>query len=212
MKWKFPIPGSEQNLNATGQQFKTGFSTHASTLGYDAGDIAEVTAAVNTFQTKLTAANLAIDLAKAAVAEKNAAEAAVTTTLRKWSQTVKTNPLSTPEMFASMGIVPASPPDNSLNTPTDLAARPDSDGTCRLSWNANGNILSTGYVVEASVNGGAFAWLGNSSARSFVDMSATPGVHKTYRVRAFRAGETSAPSAGATIYASEEGNSLEIAA
>jgi hypothetical protein len=208
--WKFTIPGTDLGIKAKGQQFQTGFNIYAVDLGLSVGDTDAVNAAVTSYVTNLTAVEVARDAYRSAVAEKDAAQAELIDVLREYAQAVKTNPLATPDMFASMGIVPASAPVGPVTQPTSLSADPNSNGTCVLKWNRNGNNTRTTYVIETSTDGGPWTWLTNTTRTRFTDPSAQPGVPRLYRVRAQRSGETSPPSSEAGIYTG--GNSLQIAA
>lgn len=212
MQYKFTIPGTDSGANMTLQGFKAGFTAHFDALGYEPADLDAVTEAADSFDSKLSLSNAAKNAAKNAVNLKDSTKTTSVASIREWADRVKSNPAATPAILASMGIVPVSAGGGSVTVPSNVGANPTAFGTCTLRWNANGNLANTQYVIEASTDGGGWAWLGNTTRKSFKDNNATPGVPKSYRVRAQRAGQTSDPSAAATIYGNENGLNLSIAA
>lgn len=212
MKFKFVVPGTDTGKDAKFQQFLTGFAEHAEALGYDAPDVEAVTTVVAAATAALEASTLAKDQAQQAVSAKDEAIFAANELVRFWAQAVKTNPLAEKSWLADMGIVPASEPVGPVTVPTDLSASASAGGTATLQWAANGNKSGTTYVLESSTDGANWAYLGSTTKRKFTDEAATPGVMKVYRVKAQRAGLTSAASSWSTIYPVAEGFSLQEAA
>ncbi len=198
--FRFLIPTTEIGMSQKLDQFKTGFAAHFAELGYDAADVSQIAETTDDFADALSAAALAKSMATIAVLEKENAKQAALETARTWVQRVKTNPAATPEMFAAMGITPASAPGGPVAVPLNLSADPSAAGTCKLKWSGNGNSKSTIYVIESNTNDQGWVWLGNSTKKSFVDRGAVPGVPKLYRVRAQRGDRVSPPSSGAAIY------------
>ncbi len=211
-KFKFVIPGSDAGANAKFTQFRTGFAANFGALNFDASALDEVIAAQTDFNTALLAAENAKTVAANAVTTKDNARRSSTTEIRLWAQRVINNTEATPAILASMGIVPVSAPSSVLNPPTELSAAPNADGTCLLRYKSNGNRSGTTYVLEQSVNGAPWAWLGSTTKLRFEDGGALPGVPKLYRVRAQRGDVTTAPSAQASIYGGEGLVELSLAA
>lgn len=210
--YKFVIPTTDSGTQNKLNQFKAGFKANFAALGYVAGDSTAVDNAANNFSAALTASDAAKAAAANAVDYKDKTKQSSSSTIRTWAQRVKTNPAATPAILASMGITPASAPAGPVTVPTDLSATPSASGTCTLRWSANGNVSTTNYVLESNTNGAGWVWLGSTTKKSFTDGGAIPGVPKLYRIRAQRAGSTSAPSAQASIYGGEEELTLKIAA
>jgi len=197
----FNLSGPDAVVNDKIQIFKTGFAANASALGFDTADVDEVLAAATSFNTALIASTTAREAAKGAVVTKDAAKQSATTIARTYAQRVKTNPLATPAILSSMGITPGVTPSGPLVPPNDLTAAPKSDGSCFLKWKRNGNSRGTVYVLESKIGAfGAWVWQANVTGLRYTDFGAIAGQQKSYRVRAQRAGATSAPSSAVVIY------------
>ncbi len=211
-KFKFVIPGTDTGANAKFTQFRVGFLANAGALNFDAAAMDQVIAAQTDFNTALLAAESAKTIAANAVTTKDNARRSSTTDIRLWAQRCINNTEATPAILASMGIEPVATPSSALNPPTELSAAPNANGTCLLRYKSNGNRSGTTYVLEQSVNGAPWAWLGSTTKLRFTDGGALPGVPKLYRVRAQRSNVTTAPSAEASIYGGEELVELKVAA
>jgi hypothetical protein len=209
---EFIIPGSDAAANALFQQFEKAMDQYAETLGFNVADTASCTAAVTGFNSALGDSTDAKAAAKAAVLTKDQVRRTSSSTIRGLAQRVKTNPEATNEIKAAFGLNVNPSPGGNVQVPTNLSATAQSNGVAKLKWRANGNIRSTIYLIEVETASG---WLlyGSSSKTNFVDNAATPGVQKTYRVRAQRSNLTSPPSNEAVIYSGAGGNSsLSLAA
>ena len=211
-KYKFVIPAPEAAANDKLQQFKTGFAANASAMGYDVSDIDAVMAAADEFSAALIARNNAEIALRNAVAVKDEKFEDGSAVIRSYVNRVLSNPDATVAMYTAMGIEPVSSTAGPVVPPIELSATANADGTCRLKWKRSTNAEGTTWQVEASTNGGAWQWLATSSRISWTDPNATPGVPRSYRVRAQRKGVVSPPSFEATIYSEESGISLEVAA
>jgi len=212
MTWTFRIPGTDAGKNDKFQQFLAGATSNLVAIGYDTADLDEIIVAANGFQADLIAAEDARVVYRNKVAEKDATRETSTEVIRTWAQRVKNNPLVTPEILASFGIEPATPVAGPVIPPTELAAKANADGTAVLTWSANGNPSPTTYILESSFNGETWTWCGSTTKRRFTDTNATPGVPRFYRIRAQRAGQTSAPGSWTAIYPVGEGESITLAA
>lgn len=208
----FVIPASDNGANALFEQFKNAMTIYAFDLGYDAVAIDDATAAYTDFHGDLTTVTNAKAALKAAVSDKDAQRATSSTVVRAYAQQIKNNPLATNEIKNAFGINTSSTSNPPVQIPTALSATPSATGTARLKWSKNGNIRGTVYLVETK-NGSTWSLHGTTTKSSFTDATATPGVQKTYRVRAQRASITSGPSNEAVIYSGGEGfGGLELAA
>lgn len=207
-RYKFVVPTTDNGANQKFIQFRTGFVANATTLGYDLTDIDAVNAVTAAFTNDLAARDLLASQLRQAVNVKNASLEAANNTVRTYVNRVVSNPAATPAILASMGIVPITNTAGPVQTPSQLSAAPNANGTCVLRWNANGNTNRTTYVIEASSGGGGWTWIGNTTRRRWVDNFASVGIAKLYRVRAQRRNEVSPPSAEAGIY--QEGDSAQL--
>lgn len=212
MEYKFVMPSSDTGVDAKLTQFKTGAQAELLNLGYDAADLDAVIAAATNFHTELVATESARVVYRNQVGLKDETKASSIETIRLWAQRVKTNPLATPEILAKFGIEPSSVVAGPVTSPNNLSAQPFANGTCTLKWNGNGNVAGTTYVIESALSNGVWSWVDNTTKKSYTDEFATPGIQRTYRVRAQRAGLTSPPSPEAAIYFGEGEDGLELAA
>ena len=212
IKFKFEIPGPDTAAGAKFAQFRAGAVAHLVTLGYDIGDLDEIIAADVDFNTALANAEAKKAETRAAVAVKSEARVTSTEVIMEWVDRVKSNALATPEMLADFGIVPSAGGAAPVIPPVALSAIPSYQGTCTLTWSRTNNIKGTTFILEFSLDGENWEWLNSTTKTKFVDANATPGVPRFYRIRAQRAGETSAPGSWTNIYPAVGGDTLQIAA
>lgn len=94
-------------------------------------------------------------------------------------------------------------PTSSVPTvPLDCAVQPNANGINLVKWNRNGNRQGTQFIVEFRVGEtGAWQIAGIVTAAKFAHTGRTPGERVYYRVRAQRAGLSSANSNEAVAYA-----------
>lgn len=203
MEFKFVIPSSDTGVDAKLTQFKTGAQAELLNLGYDAADLDAIVDAATSFHTELVATEDARVVYRNQVGTKDETKAASVETIRIWAQRVKTNPLATPEILAKFGIEPSSVAAGPVTSPNNFSAQPFANGTCTLKWGSNGNVAGTTYVIESALSNGVWNWVDNTTKKTYTDEFATPGIQRTYRVRAQRAGLTSPPSPETSIYFGE---------
>ncbi len=212
IKYKFEIPGPDTAAGAKFAQFRTGAVAHLVTLGYDIGDLDEIIAADVDFNTALTNAEAKKVETRTAVAVKSEARVTSTEVIMEWVDRVKSNALATPEMLADFGIEPFAGGAAPAIPPVALAAIPSYTGTCTLTRSRTNNIKGTTFILEFSLDGDTWQWLSSTTKTKFVDTNATPGAQRIYRIRAQRAGVTSAPGSWATIYPAGGGDTLQVEA
>lgn len=209
----FKLPKKDGDLVTAFKNFNTAMETHGATLGYDAADEAATLGAYENFDTWNTNAAAAKEASKGASATKAAAKQSSSDVVRAYAQQIKNNPAATPEIMSAFGITVDPSSAGPVTTPTMLSAAAKIDGTCKLTWKKNGNVSGTTYVIETSSNGTTWTFFATSTAAKFNDTNATVGTPRWYRVRAARAGQTSAWSNSAVIYGGSSSSfDLEIAA
>jgi hypothetical protein len=173
-------------------------------FGLMAADAEALNASLAAFADALDASIAAQAAARVAVANKNAARAALENLLRPMIQRVQLDPVVTDEVRASAGI----PIRDTVRTvaapvaPREVVAALASPTTARLVWNSNGNASGVQYVVESKIQG-AVAWsLLNVVTATKVDVpNLLAGQRVDFRVRARRGSATSDPSNVASVYA-----------
>lgn len=210
--YKFDIPGPDAGANDKFQQFKTGFTSHYTDLGFEAPDLDNIIAAATDFNASLVASDAAKAAALNAVEFKNKKRDSSTEVFRDYVARIKTNPAATPAILTALGITPASSYAGPVVPPVELSASPEANGTCKLKWKRSTNSKGTLWLIESSDASGTWTSLATSTRTNYTDTSASPGVLKSYRVRAQRKGITSAPTASATIYDEGESFQLKVAA
>ncbi len=209
---RFTLPSKDGDFVTALKNFNTAMELHGAALGYDATDEAATLGAWQTFDTDNTTAAAAKDAAKGAVAAKAATKLSSGDVVRAYAQQIKNNPAATPEIMSAFGITVDPSVSGPVTTPTLVTASARIDGTCRLTWNRNGNVAGTTYVIETSPNGTTWSFFATVTATRFNDTNATVGSPRWYRVRASRAGQNSAWSNSAVIYGGSSSVTLEIAA
>ncbi|GAA5482207.1 LamG-like jellyroll fold domain-containing protein [Haloferula sargassicola] len=91
-------------------------------------------------------------------------------------------------------------PEETVAAPVGLAATPTSNSSVTLGWSDQSDN-EVGFVVERSVEGGAFGIVGyaGEGEESFIDSAAAPFQNNTYRVKAYGTYVQSAPSDEVTV-------------
>lgn len=212
---EFVIPASDTGADALFLQFKNAMAAHGAGLGYDAVAIDDTIAAYTDFHADLTTVTNTKAAARAAVKSKEEQRVTSSTIVRAYAQQIKNNPLATNAIKTAFGInvtTSATPP---VTVPSSLSAAPSASGSCLIRWNKNGNISGTVYLIETKIGDtGEWTFTASSTKASYKDTAATPGVQKSYRVRAQRGSATSEPCSSVTIYNGEgEGfGGLQVAA
>lgn len=207
----FKLPATDGDLVIALKTFSTAMETYATELGYSVGDEAATQAAYQEFDSKNTAAAVAKDAARGAVAAKTVAKRSSIETVCAYAQQIKNNPAATPAILSAFGITVEPKTAGPVQTPSLLSASPRIDGSCRLTWKPNGNAPATTYVIDESSDGANWTFLATVTATKFVDLNAQVGVNNWYRVRAARAGQISPWSNLATIYSGSSSTTLRAA-
>ncbi len=212
-KSNFKLNGPTLAGNTKIQQFKNGFAANAAALGYEVDDIDAVLGAASAFNTAFNTAESAKVSSRYATQEKQDQYRSTAEVIRDYAQALKSNPLVTDEILEECGFEPSPAPAGPVVPPSDLTAKPQSDGMCLLKWKRNGNSTNTVYIVEAQI-GSSSTWtvINAGTNLSYKDFDATPGIQRVYRVKARRRNVTSPASPSATIYPGGTSTTLSIAA
>jgi hypothetical protein len=83
--------------------------------------------------------------------------------------------------------------------PTGFAAVPAVDGTVKLTWNRNGNVSGTSFLIEQKV-GTTWTFISSTTSTKITLSGYTPGTTSTFRVIATRLQMSSPASNEFTIY------------
>ncbi len=182
--------------------FNTNAATYQATLGLSQQDL-------TTLNNSATSVNSGIAGAVSAAAASKAAHQTKTTNLansgklvRVYAHRIEANPAVSDTIKKQLGLPVRVPKTHTPPTvPTMLVAVGQDNGTNLLSWENNGNIAGTMYLIERQC-GTETGWtmVSSTTSRKFADSGCTPGVKTSYRVRAKRRTETSDPSNVAVLY------------
>lgn len=179
------------------------FEAHTADWQANAVAIGTTTTAVTALTTKVTAARAAFDAqqlafeqAKAATQNFKDAVAAMTSAGTEIIKQVKARAATGGNAIYTLALlpVPATPaPLPPPGTPTDFTASLNPDGSLKLRWKCANPAGSSGtmYQVSRKVGaGGAFAVVGGSGTKSFLDATVPAGAAAaggvTYQVQAVR--------------------------
>lgn len=202
----FNVPKRDLDIVALLKQFDGAMQAHSSTLGYSSTDEFRVSGAYAEADSSLTAVEGAKFALKGAVATKSADIKDGVAIMREYAQQIKNNVAATPEIQAAFGISPTPSASGPVTVPTTLSAEPVANGTCKVTWKRNGNVVGTSFVIETKTSmSGAWSFYATTTKTKFNDTNAAPGSPKWYRVRAERGDVVSGWSNEATIYSGGSG-------
>ena len=119
----------------------------------------------------------------------------------------------TSEQIAATGLAV----HNNLPTPSmpsevlDVVAFPSANGNVKLSWDRNGNLTGTTFIIEYTTDMSSWNYAGTTTRSKITLGGYAPGVTTTFRVTAVRNETAATPSLPVTIYQAE-GPSLSLLA
>jgi hypothetical protein len=140
--------------------------------------------------------------AQAATATKNDDRALAETLIRTLVEFIKVQPAITNTMLMGMQVTvdTGERTRRSPLKPENLVAEAEGAGRVHLEWDSGGNTAGVQYVVEVQLKeGGEFTLVDVVTRRRLIIENIPIGARLTYRVKARRNGETSAPSNLATV-------------
>ena len=197
------LPKKKGDLNAWTTNFISVATANVTTLGFSTGDIATLNSNQAAYNTALNSVETAKGMLKAAVQAEKTATKTMTNTIRTDVRRIQINPAATPALKGQLRINPRTAPKNHTPpiTPTGLMVEGFATGVNSLKWDRAGNKPDTIFEIHAKIGESAnFAGVGAVTATKFDHVRQTPGVKVVYRVVALRAGRSSEPSTGATVY------------
>jgi hypothetical protein len=153
-------------------------------------------------KTSMTDRVTADDVAAAAFQTEKAERAKLIKLASFLSKTIKVNPDVSDSNKILAGIEPNKPPTYTPPVaPTDLMVNGYENGTNILKWNRAANKPETQFIIEFREAGAAeFVMLDSVTETTYTHTGRTPGVQCAYRIKAKRAGESSAYSNIAVVY------------
>lgn len=170
-------------------------------FGVTAAQATALDNAIKAAQTALTNAQKARDAAKAATVAQDSAMSVmnragniVVTAIRTFADNQATT-AARDAIYVAVQMDPPSPPTPapSPETPQDVKADPNADGTVTVKWKATGNAGSVYRVLRALAGNTQYSQIGLLSGKTFVDTTVPAGtVSCLYQVQAVR-GELSSP-------------------
>ncbi len=205
---------TDSQLLTIGEQVET-VTTGDGPYGLSAAQTTALAAANNALGTAITAKQAARDASKAATQQANEARQLLLSALGSIGATIYNNPTLNSAQIAAAGyaVHDDSITKHAPTQPVGLSVTPDAYGTVLVTFEANGNVYPTIYIVEGR-GSEAEEWSTIiTSTRRRVSVSGF-AVGETYwfRVRASRNEITSIPSNVAAIWEPEAVTDLEVAA
>jgi hypothetical protein len=146
---------------------------------------------------------LARAAAKAATLRKEAVAEEAREEFRLAGHWIQGNLPESVELALAAGVGPRAPKRQRIvpHAPDRLVAMPIPGGGVRLTWDRNGNLYRTSYVIEARLPGDdEFRFLTITTRTSWTHAEVVPGQRVEYRVRAHRTEHETAWSNTAVVY------------
>lgn len=197
------IPTMDAALLTFGTTLAAAVTAAPASFGLAAADIAPVSADVNQFGQALQDVDaLKAELASA-VRQKEQIRLNVEAGLRSVARRIQADPAVTDDTRSNAGIPIRDfrPSSTAPNPPTDLVAAGLVSGVNELSWDRNGNLPNTEFVIEAMKGAETtFSQVDVTRAARYRHTGQTVGVKVIYRVRARRDGISSDNCREAGVY------------
>lgn len=197
------LPANDLALQAWLNNFKTVADANAAALGLSTAELGLLDADVPAFVTSLSTLETRKRALESAVIAKDTQRIATVAVVRGLVKRIQANAAVPDTLKRSLGIsVPSSVRTKTApTTPADVMVQPYASGLNLLRWNKNGNKPTTQYMVECKpAVGGAWQFVGQTTATKFPHTGQTPGQAQMYRAIAQRSGMTSAPSEAVMVY------------
>ena len=178
---------------------------------------AQVTA-IQAASTAATAALTAVEDARnqytSAVTAKNAAFESARNLVSQYAKTFRADSTISDALLAELNVAPHYVPGvkTAPNPATEFYGVSNGLGDIRLSWNRNGNIQGTTFIIESRA-GTSEPWQQIwVTTRSYFDTTWAPGSYVSYRIRASRNDVESIASTPIILWDGETVGELQIAA
>lgn len=186
------IPTEDAALAQWLELFSSTCAARAAELGLTPEEVDEIAAISLEFRDSLAATTATYALYKGALARKNEDRQNATSLARKFARRFKSNDTIPESTLAEMEIV-KSYRSGPVVPVTNLLVIPDGKSTIQLKWNRNQNAPTTTFLIEYRYDGSEdWRFAGSTTKTKFVHDNRVPGETLFYRVRATRAGQTSA--------------------
>ena len=167
-----------------------------------AAQVLSLSNASTAFSEALAENEAAQGAAKAATAFKNEKREALVSVLSELGAIMYRSPSVTDDMLlrAQYAVHDDHKSAPSVDKPLSLLAKPDADGSVKLTWSRNGNKQGTIFNIECKGEEGDWMHLATTTKAKITVTGFTPGITKWFRVRATRDGLYSLPSNEEPIY------------
>jgi len=205
---------SDADLLTTGEQVET-VTSGDGPYGLSAAQTTALATANTALAAAITAKQAARDASKAATQAAKAARQDLLSALSSIGGTIYNNPSLTSAQIAAAGyaVHDDSRTSHSPIQPIGLTATPNSYGTVTFTFEANGNVYPTTYIIEGRGSLEAeWATVTTTTRRRLSVSGFAVGETHWFRVRASRNDVTSIPSNVAAIWEPEGVVELEVAA
>ncbi len=199
------IPAKDAELRDFAVNFNTVVREHLADFNITQEQSDALDTKVQDFVAKLSAHQVAKDEAQAATANKNESRSSTEKDLRDIAQIIQNVPNISPGLLelAGLPVHDTTPTPVVPVQPESLEANGEDTGENHLNWKAGDNKPRTLYVVEAKIGESPdFVMVDVVTKTKYIHQKQTPGVRVSYRVRAKRGEQVSAPSNVATVYES----------
>ena len=198
------LPELENDFSAWLAYFAVAVERYQDQLDLDGLDVEAMYEANVTLHDSLAGVETAKSTLRQQTEAKDAARRNVTAAVRALARRIQANPAVTPALKAALGLTPRTKKTvlRSPRPPTQFAAEGFANGTIELRWNASGNAPETLYLVEAAYGSTAnFVGITAVTATRCTLEGHSAAMPVTFRIRARRRHEVSAPSESVTLYA-----------
>lgn len=206
------IPGGDTQLDAWLDNFLKQCETYEAELGLDSGSIGTISTLKTAFETSLGNVVTAKEELKGLVSIKGEDRAEIVSLVRSFARQWKNDPTIPSNILNALGIVTSST-SGPVTMVTNLTANGCGDGDNMLTWNRNGNVSGTTFVIESRLNGTAtWVFAGATTKASFTHTGQTPGQAIWYRVISTRGNFSAGPTQPVLLFGNPGDSSLSIAA
>ncbi|MCE9557460.1 MAG: fibronectin type III domain-containing protein [Armatimonadetes bacterium] len=189
-------------------------TANKTSLNLDSAALAELGKVFGDYQSSYNAAVTEKGTLKSVVATKNANKKAAKALVAKYAKTWRANP-AIPNSLLDALLMPNHNTQGSSTPPTTpqfLPMEVSIAGVVTLKWQRNGNNNTTIFNVETAESlAGPWTFL-DSTTKTKLDYSGTPGTQVCFRVVAKRNGQTSSYSVPITLWGGGNGAALKVAA
>ncbi|HZH99000.1 MAG TPA: fibronectin type III domain-containing protein [Fimbriimonadaceae bacterium] len=206
---------TDAQLVSDAANFAESATSYMTEAGFTAAEVLEATNAATEYAGAFDANVAARIAARGAVQAKDQARSHALSVIRQMANKVYANPNIDPDIIARLGLPVHQRPGGVVLPvpPSNLDAKPKSNGTIHLTWKPNGNRPGAIYWIEVKTgDNGEWILHATTTRHKFTLQNQTPGVKKYIRIKAARSIYVSAPSDAYVVYENGVAVQLQLAA